>query len=323
MINTNRRRVLGFAGGAAALSVLRPLEAQEKFPSRPIEVVTHAGVGGGTDITARMMMVHAPGVFKTEFVVVNRVGGSGAAALQYMLDKPRDGHTIALITQTHLLTILRSKGKFKYEDILPLARATDDPQILAVGKGSPFKTAQDLIGAGKGKALKYGTSLVGGVDHIAVVGIARSAGMQAPTIVPFRGGGDVVINLVGGNIDCALVNYAEAESQFKAGDMRALAIFAEKPIAALPNVPTGKQVGVPGSYSTVRGFVTLRGVPEANLKILEEGLVKAMTGQMFQTYLESSGQSMDSVVGAGPWKAQLDEFMVEGKKTLEALGLLK
>ena len=324
MIKSNRRRLLGFFGGSAALAALPSrVISQEKFPSKPIEVVTHAGVGGGTDITARMMMVHAPGVFKTEFVVVNRVGGSGAAALQYMLDKPRDGHTIALITQTHLLTILRSKGKFKYEDLLPLARATEDPQILAVGKASPFKSARELIGGGKGKALKYGTSLVGGVDHIAVVSIARAAGMQQPTIVPFRGGGDVVINLVGGNIDCALVNYAEAESQFKAGDLRALAIFADKPLAALPNVPTGKEIGIPGNYATVRGFVTLRGVPEANVKILEEGLVKAMQGQLYKTYLESSGQALESVVGAGPWKAQLDEFMVEGKKTLEALGLLK
>jgi len=322
-IDSNRRRVLGFAGGAAALSALGPLRAQDKFPSRPIEVVTHAGVGGGTDITARMMMVHAPGVFKNEFVVVNRVGGSGAAALQYAMEKPRDGHVILLITQTHLLTILRSKGKFNYEDIVPIARATDDPQILAVGKGSPYKSARDLVSAAKGKALKYGTSLVGGVDHIAVVSIARSAGMQQPTIVPFRGGGDVVINMVGGNIDCALVNYAEAESQFKAGDIRALAIFADKPIAALPNVPTGKEIGVPGNYSTVRGFITLRGVPESNVRTLEQGLVKAMNGQLFRTYLETSGQSLDSVVGAGPWKAQLDEFMVEGKKTLEALGLLK
>jgi len=323
MTNSNRRRLLGFAGGTAALAALKPVHAQDKFPSRLIEVVTHAGVGGGTDITARMMMVHAPGVFKTEFVVVNRVGGSGAAALQYAMEKPRDGHVILLITQTHLLTILRSKGKFDYADLVPLARATDDPQILAVGKGSPFKTAQDLLGAGKGRAHKYGTSLVGGVDHIAVASIARTAGMQAPTIVPFRGGGDVVINLVGGNIDCALVNYAEAESQFKAGDIRALAIFAEKRLAALPGVPTGKEIGVPGSHSTVRGFITLRGVPDDRLKALESGLVKAMQGQLFQTYLETSGQSMDSVVGAGPWKAQLDDFMVEGKKTLETLGLLK
>src|SRR5918995_773313 len=166
MPDSNRRRLLGFAGGGAALALFGKVEAQEKFPSRPIEVVTHAGVGGGTDITARMMMVHAPGVFKTEFVVVNRVGGSGAAAIQYMMEKPRDGHVIMLITQTHLLTILRSKGKFKYEDLVPLARATDDPQILAVGKGSPFKTAQDFVAAGKGKALKWGTTHVGSVDHI-------------------------------------------------------------------------------------------------------------------------------------------------------------
>ncbi|MGH8724945.1 MAG: Bug family tripartite tricarboxylate transporter substrate binding protein [Burkholderiales bacterium] len=322
MADTNRRRLLGFAGGTAALSAF-PLRAQEKFPSKPIEVVTHAGVGGGTDITARMMMVHAPGVFKTEFVVVNRTGGSGAAALQYALDKPRDGHVILLITQTHLLTILRSKGQFKYEDLVPLARATEDPQILMVGKGSPYRSAQDFIAAGKGKALKYGTSLIGSVDHIAVVAVARAAKMQTPSIIPFRGGGDVVINLVGGNIDAALVNYAEAESQIKAGDVRPLAIFADKRLKALPNVPTGSEIGVPGTHSTVRGFITLRGVPDDRVKALESGLVKAMQGQLFQTYLETSGQSMDSVAGAGTWKKQLDDFMVEGKQTLEALGLLK
>jgi putative tricarboxylic transport membrane protein len=322
MADTNRRRLLGFAGGAAALSVF-PARGQEKFPSKPIEVVTHAGVGGGTDITARMMMVHAPGVFKTEFVVVNRTGGSGAAALQYALDKPRDGYVILLITQTHLLTILRSKGKFKYEDLVPLARATEDPQILMVGKGSPYKNAQDFFAGARGKPLKYGTSLIGGIDHIAVMAVARAAKLQQPNIIPFRGGGDVVINLVGGNIDAALVNYAEAESQIKAGDIRPLAIFADKRLKALPDVPTGKEAGVPGTHSTVRGFVTLSGVPQDRVKALEEGLVKAMQGQLFQTYLETSGQSMESVAGAGPWKAQLDEFMVEGKQTLEALGLLK
>jgi len=322
MMDSNRRRLLGFAGGAAALSVF-PVQGQEKFPSKPIEVVTHAGVGGGTDITARMMMVHAPGVFKTELVVVNRTGGSGAAALQYGLDQPKDGHVILLITQTHLLTILRSKGKFKYEDLVPLARATEDPQILMVGKGSPYKSAQEFIAAGKGKALKYGTSLIGGVDHIAVMTVARTAKMQPPNIIPFRGGGDVVINLVGGNLDAALVNYAEAESQLKAGDVRALTIFADKRLNALPNVPTGAEVGVPGSHSTVRGFVAMRGVADERVKALESGLVKAMQGQLFQTYLETSGQSTESVTGAGPWKKQLDDFMVEGRQTLEALGLLK
>jgi len=326
MTDTNRRRLLGFAGGGAALTALpaafTSLYAQEKFPSKPIEVVTHSGVGGGTDITARMMMVHAPGVFKTEFVVVNRTGGSGAAALDYLLER-KDGHAIALITQTHLLTILRSKGKYKYEDLVPLARATEDPQVLMVGKASPYKTAQDFFKAGKGKALKFGTTHVGSVDHIGSMAVARAAGIQAPVIVPFRGGGDIVINLVGGNIDAALVNYAEAESQVKSGDVRPLATFAAKRLSVLKDVPTGKEIGVDTVQSTVRGFVTVRGVPEDRVKALEAGLVKAMQGQMFQTYLETSGQSQDSVVGVGPWKAQLDAFMTEGKKTLESLGLMK
>jgi len=323
MMDSNRRRLLGFAGGAAALCAF-PARAQDKFPSKPIEVVTHSGVGGGTDITARMMMVHAPGVLKTEFVVVNRTGGSGGAAMDYLLERPKDGHAIALITQTHLLTILRSKGKYKYEDLVPLARATEDPQILMVGKNSPLKSGQDFAQAGKGKALKYGTTHVGSVDHIGSVAVSRAAKHQPPVIVPFRGGGDIVINLVGGNIDCALVNYAEAESQLKSGDVRALAVFAGNRLKALPNVPTGREIGVDaGSQSTVRGFVTARGVPADRVKALEEGLVKAMQGQMFQTYLENSGQALDSVTGAGPWKTQLDQFMVDGKQTLEALGLLK
>ena len=147
-----RRAFVGSAACAATVaSVAGNLRAQEKFPSRPIEVVTHAGVGGGTDITARMMMVEAPGKLGTELVVVNRVGGSGAAALAYAATRPRDGHTILLITQTHLLTILRSKAPpVAYEEIVALARATEDPQILMVGAKSPYKSAKEFLDASKG-----------------------------------------------------------------------------------------------------------------------------------------------------------------------------
>jgi tripartite-type tricarboxylate transporter receptor subunit TctC len=319
-------RIIALSGACALLCgpvALPDAAAQDKFPSKPIEVVTHAGVGGGTDITARMMMVHAPGEFKTEFVVVNRTGGSGAAAMQYAAGPPRDGHTIMLITQTHLLTIMRGKAPVKYEEIVPLARATDDPQILIVGKASPFKTAKDWLEAGKSKSIKYGITQVASVDHIATVRIAAEAKHQKPNLVPFKGGGDVVINLVGGNIEAALGNYSEAESQLKSGDVRALAIFADKRLAALPDVPTSKEIGLRDTHSTVRGFVTLKGVPEDRVKALEEGLVKAMNGQLFQSYLNTSGQAQDSVTGAKDWKAQLDDFMTEGKAALETLGLLK
>jgi tripartite-type tricarboxylate transporter receptor subunit TctC len=295
--------------------------AQEKFPSKTIEVVTHAGVGGGTDITARMAMVQAPAEFGQELVVVNKTGGSGAAALGYAAGRAKDGHTILLITQTHLLTALQGRGSgVKVDEIVGLARATDDPQILMVGKNSPFKTAKEFIEASKGKAMKYGTTQIASVDHIAVLGFAKQAGLQQPTVVPFRGGGDIVINLVGGNLDAALLNFAEAESQIKAGEVRVLLTLSEERNPSLPDVPTGKEIGVPAYYSTVRGFAVLKGTPEDRIKALEDGLVKAMNGKLYQDYIKSSGQSSKSVVGRQEWQKQIDEFARTGQEALAAIG---
>jgi putative tricarboxylic transport membrane protein len=320
----SRRTALLTGGGAALLAASGlPARAQEKFPSKPIEVVTHAGVGGGTDITARMMMVHAPGVFGTELVVVNKTGGSGGASLAYAASRPKDGYTIMLITQSHLLTMMRSKTATQLNDLVPLARATDDPQIVMVRKESPLKDVKDLIAAGKTRSLKFGITQLGGVDHIGVFGFASAAGIQPATMVPFRGGGDIVINLVGGNIDCGMLNYSEAESQIKAGEVRCLVALSEKRMTTLPDVPTGKESGINSVFSTVRGFVTLKGVSEDRIKTLEDGLIKSMQGPLYKAYLDSSGQSPDSVVGAAAWGAQLAEFNRDGQKALETMGLLK
>ncbi len=316
-----------FARGSAlaaalSLAMLGGAAGQEKFPSKPIEVVTHAGVGGGTDITARMMMVRAPAALGTEFVVANKTGGSGAAALNYAASRPKDGHTVLLVTQTHLLTLLQGRaGGMKTDDIVGIARATDDPQILMVGKQSPYKTAREFIDGSKTKALKYGTTQIGSVDHLAVFGFAKQAGLQQPQVIPFRGGGDVVINLVGGNIDAALLNYSEAESQIKAGEVRALLVLARERNESLPDVPTADELGVPAYYSTVRGFAVLKGTPEDRIKALEEGLIKAMNGKFYQDYIKSSGQSPKSVVGRQEWQKQIDDFARTGQEALAAIGV--
>ena len=317
----SNRAILLLTPAIAIAAGLCGAAAQEKFPSKTIEVVTHAGVGGGTDITARMAMVQAPAEFGQELVVVNKTGGSGAAALGYAAGRAKDGHTILLITQTHLLTALQGRGSgVKVDEIIGLARATDDPQILMVGKNSPFKTAKEFIDASKGKAMKYGTTQIASVDHIAVLGFAKQAGLQQPTVVPFRGGGDIVINLVGGNLDAALLNFAEAESQIKAGEVRVLLTLSEERNPSLPDVPTGKEIGVPAYYSTVRGFAVLKGTPEDRIKALEDGLVKAMNGKLYQDYIKSSGQSSKSVVGRQEWQKQIDEFARTGQEALTAIG---
>jgi tripartite-type tricarboxylate transporter receptor subunit TctC len=312
------------ASACISLTILTSAVAQEKFPSKPIEVVTHAGVGGGTDLTARMMMVQAPATLGTELTVVNKTGGSGAAALGYADSRPKDGHTILLLTQTHLLTMLQGRaGDLKPDDLIGIARATDDPQVLMVGAKSPYKTAQEFMDAAKKKALKFGTTQIGSVDHIAVAGFAAKAGLEKPTVVPFRGGGDIVVNLVGGNLDGALLNYSEAESQIKAGEVRTLLVFANDRMEAIPQTPTAAEIGIPAVYSTVRGFAVLKGTPEDRIKVLEDGLVKAMNGKFYQDYIKSSGQSPKSVAGREEWQAQLNEFLKTGKEALVSLGVTK
>lgn len=327
MTETTRIGRRGLLAGASALGagLLAPasLRAQETFPSRTIEVVTHAGVGGGTDITARMMMVGAPAEFRQELTVVNRTAGSGAQALQYLASKPADGHTIILMTQTHLLTMLRNRNLPQLTDLIPLARATDDPQMVLVRRDSPLRTPQDLLTAGRARSLRFGGTHVGGVDHVAVFAFGRAAQLQQPTLVPFRGGGEIVINLVGGNIDVGLLNPAEAEAQLRAGEVRPLMVLSEARMPGFPNTPTAKELGINAVASTVRGFAVLRGTPEDRVARLEQGLVRAMSTPMYRGYLENTGQSLESVVGREAWGRQLAGFHEEGREALTALGLLR
>lgn len=317
----------GLLGGAAALGATlaapASLRAQEAFPSRTIEVVTHAGVGGGTDITARMMMVSAPGVFRQELTVVNRTAGSGAQALQYLASRPADGHTIILVTQTHLLTQLRNPNLPQFDDLIPLVRATADPQLVLVRRDSPLRTPQDLIDAGKARSLRFGGTHVGGVDHVTIFAFGRAAGLQRPTLVPFRGGGDIVINLVGGNIDTAVINPGEAESQLRTGELRPLMTLANERLASMRDVPTAKELGINVSGYTLRGFCCLKGTPPERVAVLEQGLIRAMSGPIYKSYLENTGQAPDSVAGRDVWGAQLAGFHRDGREALQALGLLR
>ena len=325
MTDSNRRRLLGFAGGSRGAFAFFPLHAQDKFPSKPIEVVTHSGVGGGTDITARMMMVHAPGVFKTEFVVVNRTGGSGARG-DGLPARAAEG---------------RPHHRAHHADA-PAHHPAQQGQVQVRGPGAPRPRHRRSAGAdgrqeqpvqerrrtssqaGKGKALKFGTTHVGSVDHIGSVAVSRAAKHQPPVIVPFRGGGDIVINLVGGNIDCALVNYAEAESQIKSGDIRPLAIFAGSRLKALPNVPTGKEIGVMPAASPRCAASSPRA---ARRRIASRRSRRAWSRRCRARCSPPTWRAPARRSTAWPARARgrrsSTQFMVEGKQTLEALGLLK
>jgi putative tricarboxylic transport membrane protein len=308
---------------AAAIMVAPTAVSAQKFPDKTIEVIIHSGYGGGTDATARMMMIRSRSNLKTDMVVIAKRGGSGAAAHAYADSKPRDGHTMLALTQTHLYTIARGKSKLKIDDLVGVARAMDDPTFITVGPNSKFKTLADLIAASKTAPLNWGVAQIGGTEHIGLAQFAKAAGIKYKA-VPFGGGAQMVQALMSGSIDATLPNVSEALTQVQDGSLRALVVMAEKRLKEFPNIPSSYELGLKVKLSTTRGYAVLKGTPQDRVDALSAALVKAMQHKVFVDYLKSAGLTAEeSVAGHAVWDKQIKEEYAGAADALKELGLIK
>ena len=303
------------AGGHSALANDKPA----------IEVVTHAGAGGGTDVNSRMMMMRSRRTLKQDMVVVNKRGGGGAAAMNYFLTRPADGNTIMTFTVGHAITMAMGKTKLKVEDMAPIARGTNDPQILMVNcKTTPYKTPEDFVaGMKNGDSLKFGGTHTGTIDHITVYLWAKRLGQPMPTYIPFKGGGELATQLVAGAVDVATLNLSEAAAPVEAGDICPLVILAENGMEPIPAAKTAKSMGIDLVLSTTRGFVTHAGVDEGRRAEMEAGISKAMKHSLYQAYLMNSGLDATSPQPSEAWGKQIKSMVDEFGPALKEMGLVK
>ena len=290
-----------------------------------IEVITHAGAGGGTDVNSRMMMLRARRTLKQDMVIVNKRGGSGAAAMNYFMTRPADGNTLMTFTVGHAITMAMGKTRLKVADMAPIARGTNDPQILMVNcRTSPYKTpAQFVAGMKKGDKLKFGGTHTGTIDHITVYLWAKRLGAPMPTYIPFKGGGELATQLVAGAVDVGTLNLSEAAAPVEAGDICPLVILAEQGMAPIPKAKTAKAMGIDLVLSTTRGFVTHAGVDRQRRQQLETGLTKAMKHSLYQAYLVNSGLDANSPQPSAPWGRQIKAMVNEFGPALREMGLVK
>lgn len=320
---TRRACMVGASAALAVGLMVGPALAQEKFPEKEVNVITHAGAGGGTDVSVRMMLLKARKEFKQDFVVVSKQGGSGAVSLNYLASQPADGHTILAVTPSHLATMAMGKAKINFEDVVGLVRMTDDPQYLMVKKGK-YPSAQAMVEAAQKGKLKIAGTQVGGVDHITIATFAKKVpGGFNYDYVPYKGGAHIATALIGGDVDVGILNYSEADAQIDAGEIDALLVLARKRQAVTPDTASAADLGISVSLSTVRGVVALKTVPQERLAILEKGLVASMKDAVYQSYLKSVGLGPDSVAGAKEWNEQLQELYVSTQESLKDLGFIK
>jgi len=303
------------------------------FPSKEIQVISHASPGGGTDTTARMMMIRsrrylAKGIKRLKksgapMNVVYKRGGAGKRAHEYLLKRPADGHTIMALTQTHFYTIARGKSPLKASDLIGVARAMDDPTFIVVRKDSPYKNIDQLVAASKTKPLNWGVSQVGGTEHVGLARFAKAAGFKIK-VVPFGSGGKMLAALMSGAIEATLPNVSEAVGLIADGTVRALVVLAPSRLNDYKKVPSSYEKGWKIAVSTTRGYAVRKGTPPEVVKKLSKSLVKAMKHSTFAGYLRASGlDPKASPAGSKVWTKQIRDEIKLARRTLKELGIIK
>ena len=323
MLNTKKIVSVGASflsmAGVIAMTVM-PVAAAEGT----IEVVTHAGAGGGTDVNSRMMMIRTRRALKQDMVVVNKRGGGGAAAMQYFNSRPADGNTVLTFTVGHAIAMAKGMTDLRVEDMAPIARGTNDPQILMVNCAtSNYKTPEEFVaGMKNGDAIKFGGTSSGTIDHLTVYLWAKRTGQPMPVYIPFGGGGELATQVVAGAVDVGILNLSEASAPIEAGDLCPLVILGENRMEPIPAAKTATEMGIDLVLSTTRGFVTHAGVSEERRAELESGMLKAMDHSLYQAYLMNSGLDNTSPQSSEAWGKQINMMVNEFGPALKEMGLI-
>ena len=232
-------------------------------PTKPIEFVIPAGTGGGADQMARLIagLVEKYKLAPRPIIVVNKSGGAGAEGFLHVKGKKGDAHTIIITLSNVFTTPLAQATPFSWKDLTPLARLALDQFILWVNAETPYKTAKEYLTAAKERSGKSNQMKMGGTgskqeDQIITVQLEQALGVKF-TYVPFKGGGEVCVNLVGKHVDSTVNNPIECVSHWKAGRVRPLAVFDTEriPVNEWKDVATAKDaLGADIHYLMLRGI---------------------------------------------------------------------
>ena len=301
----------GFSGAAAAWE-----------PTKPVEFVVPAGTGGGADQMARFIqgVVAKNKLMAQPIVVVNKSGGAGAEGFLDVKGDKGNPHKIVITLSNLFTTPLATGVPFNWRDMTPVAMLALDQFVLWVNEESPYKTAKSFVDAVKAapdKTFKMGGTGSKQEDQIITVLLEKAAGKKM-TYIPYKGGGDVAVQLVGKHVDSSVNNPIEAESHWRAGKLRALCVMDKdkmpypKKLTATQSwqdVPTCAASGLPVDYLMLRGvfmppgatpeqvafyvdlFKKVRALPEWK-DFMEKGAFKQtfMTGTEFSDWLGKNEQ---------------------------------
>jgi len=276
--------VLGFGADSGA----------QTYPAKPIRLIVPYTPGGDTDVVARLIAPKLSEALRQQVIVDNRPGAGSLIGTEAMLRAPADGYTLAMGTISSLAVLPVTKSNVPYDpvkDIAPIVLATVVPYVLHVHPSVPARTVAELVKLAKSRPgqLTYGTPGIATGIHLTTEYFSSIAHVKL-VHVPYKGSGQMVVDLVGGNIPIAFSTFSTTAQHLKSGRLRALATASSARSKEFPQIPTMSEAGYRGfEASTWHGVVTRAGTPRQVVTLLNSEIARILT----------TGDVRAALVGAG------------------------
>ena len=285
--------------------------AQQAYPTRPVTVIIPYTAGGNTDVMARAFLDIMQRTTGMQTVVVNRDGGGGTLGFSVLKSSAPDGYTVVFSPSSPLSSAphLIKKLPFVSADFVPICQVFENIYAIAVAPNSKYKTLAALLDDIKARpgAVSFATAGIGSIGHLAGEDFARAQGVKI-LHVPFRGDGQMVPQVLGGQVDFAVAGMGSA-----ATSMRPLAVFSDTRIPFLPAVPTMAELGLPSSPPGYQGLFAPKGTPPNVIATLEKNCASVATSEAFKAAGARQWQKVHYVDGAGFAKRIAADYEYKGR----------
>ena len=324
-MSSNRRPlVMTLLPGMAvlALTLAAALPALAEFPDRPIRIIVPYPPGGTSDLLARAVAPRLGERLKQTVVIENRAGAGGVIGSQVVAKSPADGYTLLLGTiATHgILPVLQKPAPYDaVKDFAPVTLVASTPNVLVANPSAPVRNLAELLALARAKpgSVNFGSTSLGGSPHMS--GELLKTMAQVDIVhVPYKGGGPMLIDLMGGQIPFGFDNLPSSMNHIRAGKVRALAVTTAKRWPGAPEIPTMAEAGVPGYEATAwfgllapantpkpivellqRHVAAILRQPEVEKMLLEQGAeAVGNTPDEFARLIAAELQKWDKVVAA-------------------------
>jgi tripartite-type tricarboxylate transporter receptor subunit TctC len=278
----SKTRAVAVALLAVFLFPLTAASAQRAdWPARPVRFIVPFPPGGTVDPLARLLATRLTASLGQQFVVDNRTGGSGSIGTAIAAKSPADGYTYVFVFDTHAVnpSLLPNLPYDTVKDFAPVMLVGTSPMAISTLPSKPYRTFDDVIKAAKAKpgAISYGSIGSGSLGHLTMTLVERAGGFKL-VHVPYKGGGPMTVDVLGGHIELAIGSVALLAPHVAGNRLRAVAVTGDKRSHAMPDVPALAEQGFPGlSALAWWGIFAPTATPKPVLERFHAELVKTLS----------------------------------------------